>query len=180
MTYSVLSKNRKPQLSVNECIDHYGVQDLDLNKDKVQEYLDYFHLAKTDLLIESTQEALFALQGFLIDMDAKNCKNRIFIPPDQIKSLRFNFMSKINRIEGEIDFGLLLIRLKDKIINITVSDKEILLQAINDLGIMTRQLYENDSVATVEITDFDGSHHLENNMFSSHEILFKIIEVLTI
>jgi len=180
MTYSVLSKNRKPQLSVNECIDHYGVQDLDLNKEKVQEYLDYFHLAKTDLLIESTQEALFALHGFFIDMDAKTYKKRINIPPDQIKSLKFSFVSKIGQVEGEIDFGLLILRMRDKKINISVSDKEILLQATNDLGIMARQLYENDSTATVEIIDFDGIYHLEIGKFSSHEILFKIIEVLAI
>ena len=176
--YNVISTNRKPRLTVQDCIDYYRVNDLDFNREKVQEYIDFFELAESDLLIESAREAIFALQGFCIDIAAMNQFERNFSIPDEIKRIYFSFVAETGLMEGEIDLERLKLKMHNIVIDISLSDKEILLQAVNDLGIQTNPLIFTDGTGTVEIVDIDGNHHKVEQTFSSDEILFRVIEAI--
>ena len=176
--YSVLSKNRKPRITVNECIEHYGVKDLNLNKEKVQEYLDYFELSHSDLLIESTVEALFALQGFCIDKDAESPGKRTFFIPERIKKVVFSYMTNTGAKEGQIDFCNQMLILCGKECELSTADMDILFQAINDLGISINPLFISDYTGTVRFEDYSGNYYAIEEKFSINEILFRIIEII--
>jgi hypothetical protein len=178
--YSILSKIKKPQIKAEEFMHHYQIKDGEINRDKLQEFLDFFEMSQNDLNMKSKMEMLFALHGFCLDQEAE-IKNYSSNLPAQIKIVTFSHFSKNGWVEGEINFDRFILTYGNKALNISSADQDILLQALKDLGIMSTDLCKINTEQTagkVEIVDLDGRCYPAIENLSSQEMLFQIIDKL--
>lgn len=142
-TYSIQSKIKKPRVSIEEFMDHYHMGEGEIEKFRLQEFLDFFELSKDDIYLRSKEEILFAIQGFVLDREAEKAESTgRDLSIENIGSLEFRYMTlqKENEICGEIDFKNSRIHCANILQNIQAEncalsdeDKWVLYQAFNDL-----------------------------------------------
>ncbi len=155
-TYSVLSKNKKPQISREEFMNYYHIEEAEVQKCELQNFLDFFEVSKDDLHMKSKEEVFLALQGFRLDREAEQTisEEQNLLVVEDIKEVEFRGVSGGKRICGRIDFVNGRLEFDGQSRPLLHSDNSVLVQALRDVGLTTNISAEQE-LGKNEIWEFE-------------------------
>ncbi len=181
--YSVLSKNRKPQITSDEFLDYYNIDKSEIREFEVVEFLDFFEVSRDDLFMQTKEEVILMLYGFHLDRKAESSTNTYInqLTEENIQIVKFNGVCHTQVIDGSIDFENQILRWNNESSNFRYIDKLILYQVIKDLDSMWGAKSDEplkDYAIELELMDNKGEKNIvcKDGMFV--EFFLQILKVI--
>lgn len=167
-----------------EFLEYYQIDESEIQKYALNEFLDFFEVTKNDLLMKSKEEVFLALLGFSMDREAEReeQKNLADWFADDVCEAVFQYNSGSERECGRIDFIDRRLEYGKGVCFFTGSDKMILLQALKDFEYMKPTVINNDSeagqVCEIEIMDVRGNRYREKTPAVHGEMFRQIVGII--
>jgi hypothetical protein len=183
-SYSVLSKTKKPRITLEEFLEYYKIDEAEIPKYELSEFLNFYEVSREDLMVRSKEEVFLALFGFSIDREAEKMPqvDSNGWQAVDLKEVVFHYQSKTQMEYGKIDFIERRLERGEGVCFFNGADKIILQQALKDFEymkpVMVNRELTGEEICEMEIMDINGNKYRKKTPTSYLVMFNRIIEMI--